>query len=608
MINVRFFPIKLYMDGDKVKKVPFKGGHGHWGAHADKSTFNNPEGNFGLELDGLMTIDVDCELAAAEPILKYIPKDTPCFRTPNGTPTSRVQYLFVNPNRSWVTLVHPNSIHDHVDVKCTGWVGYPDSGIGDRRYTWITPPTNSNLREPPKEICELIAEKQKKSDAKYTCNKPIPATNEVEEYAIKLCKEHPPAIEGEGGSGVCYLLAVKLVHGLCLQPELALSFILSNYNATCTPPWSEEELWHKVTSAQNDPHPMPWGWLLPKARNQNDYTLESMAETRSYVANPKDNLIGQHWLERGEYNVLYGPNGVGKSYLATQWSVAIAKGQSFLGMTTPEAQKVLYIDIENSPTKRAKILSYYTEDTVNFMSIPRKKIKTGSALLQSLYGYKEKYDFSIVFLDNLFRMGIDLVKTEEIGRWLDELHKTLCDLQFGMQLLHHPPKGVPIGGYTTSSCGMYGSVMIPNQARGVISLHPPKTASGDDLCYKMCIEKGADELHITDSNNRVVSEMFITRVNGTFECELSKKTFNDEQNLAENINKYGVMLSNALREHFKGSKPVWKSDIITVIHKVVTHISTASMTDKPERWQFKFADAIITANFNAAGGGKWKVK
>lgn len=57
------------------------------------------------------------------------------------------------------------------------------------------------------------------------------------------------AIQGENGSGTTFNAALKLIDGYDLTEDEALSLLLDRYNPRCVPPWSVEELRHKVQDA-----------------------------------------------------------------------------------------------------------------------------------------------------------------------------------------------------------------------------------------------------------------------------------------------------------------------------------------------------------------------
>lgn len=79
--------------------------------------------------------------------------------------------------------------------------------------------------------------------------------------ARKYLASCPPAISGSNGHGTTYTVAVALTNGFSLSRDDALS-LLREYNASCSPPWSERELAHKIDQAIAKPHDKPRGHLL----------------------------------------------------------------------------------------------------------------------------------------------------------------------------------------------------------------------------------------------------------------------------------------------------------------------------------------------------------
>jgi hypothetical protein len=71
----------------------------------------------------------------------------------------------------------------------------------------------------------------------------------------------PPAVSGQNGHSTTYTAAVGLVHGFGLSEGEALS-LLSDWNRSCQPPWSDRELIHKIRDAASKPHDKPAGHLL----------------------------------------------------------------------------------------------------------------------------------------------------------------------------------------------------------------------------------------------------------------------------------------------------------------------------------------------------------
>src|SRR5207249_3918801 len=70
-----------------------------------------------------------------------------------------------------------------------------------------------------------------------------------------------PAVSGQGGHDQTFHVACVLVHGFDLSDTEALRVFLE-WNASCSPPWSEAELVHKIKSARGASHKYPLGYLL----------------------------------------------------------------------------------------------------------------------------------------------------------------------------------------------------------------------------------------------------------------------------------------------------------------------------------------------------------
>lgn len=112
--------------------------------------------------------------------------------------------------------------------------------------------TGQHLEGTPREVKEC----QPALDelfAKYwpSAPKPVyvpPARTNTAERAWKYISLIPPAVAGSGGHNATYHVACILVCGFALSEDEAFG-LLSQWNATCLPPWSERELRHKIASA-----------------------------------------------------------------------------------------------------------------------------------------------------------------------------------------------------------------------------------------------------------------------------------------------------------------------------------------------------------------------
>lgn len=77
----------------------------------------------------------------------------------------------------------------------------------------------------------------------------------------------PPAISGSGGHAAAFRAALLLVRGFGLEEEDALRLLDEDYNPRCDPPWSEDELRHKIEDAGKADQ-VPMGYLLGRGSRQ----------------------------------------------------------------------------------------------------------------------------------------------------------------------------------------------------------------------------------------------------------------------------------------------------------------------------------------------------
>jgi hypothetical protein len=70
----------------------------------------------------------------------------------------------------------------------------------------------------------------------------------VIERARKYLAKIPPAVSGQGGHNTTFHAASCLVQGFAFERDTALS-LLSEWNQSCVPPWTDKELAHKVDDA-----------------------------------------------------------------------------------------------------------------------------------------------------------------------------------------------------------------------------------------------------------------------------------------------------------------------------------------------------------------------
>jgi hypothetical protein len=79
--------------------------------------------------------------------------------------------------------------------------------------------------------------------------------------AALLSSKVEPAIQGQNGSRACLHAAILLIRGYCLPPPTVYDLLWQLYNPICLPPWSEQELMHKIESAELHVD-VAWGYAV----------------------------------------------------------------------------------------------------------------------------------------------------------------------------------------------------------------------------------------------------------------------------------------------------------------------------------------------------------
>lgn len=71
---------------------------------------------------------------------------------------------------------------------------------------------------------------------------------DVQDRARRYMQKVPGAVSGQGGHNTTFRAACILVLGFGLKKHEAYQ-VLADWNATCQPPWTDRELWHKIVDA-----------------------------------------------------------------------------------------------------------------------------------------------------------------------------------------------------------------------------------------------------------------------------------------------------------------------------------------------------------------------
>ncbi len=172
--------------------------------------------------------------------------------------------------------------------------------------------------------------------------------------ARKYADAVDPSVSGERGHDTTFRLACQLVNGFDLGIDGARP-ILYEYSQRCSPPWTEQELEHKLESASKEPGPR--GYRLNGQRPTQSGEQEQKQETKkpSLAIVSVSSMLRDyphlreaviHGIAReGETVNIIAASKVGKSWLSYSLAFSVALGLRWLGFPC-EQGRVLIIDNE----------------------------------------------------------------------------------------------------------------------------------------------------------------------------------------------------------------------------------------------------------------------
>ena len=129
-----------------------------------------------------------------------------------------------------------------------------------------------------------------------------------------------PAISGQGGHNTTFRIACRLIKGFHLPEEQALPMLLSEFNPRCQPPWTEQELRHKVQQA-SEKGQSPDLLAVPKPNGKHTTPVpmlpaqpkpEETSQVYAAIEQPVQ-WLWPNWIPLGKLTMLDGDPGLGKS-------------------------------------------------------------------------------------------------------------------------------------------------------------------------------------------------------------------------------------------------------------------------------------------------------
>jgi hypothetical protein len=215
-----------------------------------------PDANIGIACHRLFVVDVDPRNGGDEKLAALLEEYGPLPTTPTQTTGSGgSHHLFLRP----ALPLRSRLVHgiDLIHGSRRYIVATPSVLKGGGAYEWLTPPSAA-LAEAPEWLLRLALRGDNHPMRPVVL--PIATRSKRSARATAYARKIPPAISGQGGHTHTFLTACRLVRGFLLDREEAYA-VMSEWNRTCRPPWSERDLRRKIDQAIEHGQ-LPFGALL----------------------------------------------------------------------------------------------------------------------------------------------------------------------------------------------------------------------------------------------------------------------------------------------------------------------------------------------------------
>jgi len=227
------------------------------------------------------------------------------------------------------------------------------------------------------------------------------------EYLAKI----PPAVAGNHGHDQTFHAACVLAQGFALSVEEAMP-LLEEYNQKCQPPWSEEELLHKLADAAKKEGAR--GHLLGKAPAGNTelaggFRAEFLTCMDLERTAGKPRWLVKRILVADQPAVVGGPKKVLKTSLILDLAISLATGTRFLReFEVPQAVKVAVLSGESGKSAildaarricRAKNVDFHSCGVLWGFELPRLSSEADMATLGAAL---VEHGIEVVIIDPLY--------------------------------------------------------------------------------------------------------------------------------------------------------------------------------------------------------------
>jgi hypothetical protein len=220
---------------------------------------DNPQLNVGIALgpvSGLIRVDVDGP-GGEHRLQELSGGDVPPtleFKSGRADGTGRGLLYRIPPGAKLRTTSESHGTKQELRLQARGaqTVLPPSRHKDGGRYAWREEHGPEEIEAAPAPTWLLSALSAPTAEATSHAGT-TPLTGSERGSIIERAKQYlatlPEAIQGQNGSARAMRAACVLVEGFSLSETDALALLRDEYNPRCKPPWSENELWHKVEDA-----------------------------------------------------------------------------------------------------------------------------------------------------------------------------------------------------------------------------------------------------------------------------------------------------------------------------------------------------------------------
>ena len=246
------------------------------------------------------------------------------------------------------------------------------------RQSWIkdAPPANDKIRQSNWGALGRTLSawrKQAESYAAITAKPSPPAPTDALRRAVACLAKTAVSVSGQGGHNAAYHAAMLVVDGFGLDEESAMS-VLRDWNSRCLPPWTEQELRHKVRDAgklatnrghmltvERAPSPVTARVetytgvesVESPEGEEDDATAEDLISQNSSVS-----WLWEGWIQRGTLTAIAAEPGVGKTRLCADLLRRMTLGLAWpdgAPASVPAGAKVVWVAADSQWAELASI-------------------------------------------------------------------------------------------------------------------------------------------------------------------------------------------------------------------------------------------------------------